>query len=183
MSFQPLANKRKETFPGREGPGAVTPSSVSGSTEHCSTQEEPQPFISPQETSSLALFISGRCSPAAPSAGQPARNPRRVRLRGTLANTLEKELGSGGIRAPHPRSQLATRTLLHSRYKVPSYFYKLWPVLTPTPSARPGRWHFALSGEGARRTRGGQGRSWAGGPRRGRPTPALPPPGAGLAAV
>ena len=55
-----------------------------------------------------------------------------------------------------------------SRYKVPSYFYKLWSVLTPTPTPK-----MVLCSS---RARSADDEDRAGGPRRGRPPPALPLP-------
>lgn len=106
--LQTLVNKTKEMFPEREGPGAVTPSSTSSSTKHCSAQKEPQLFISPQEISFWAFFISGAVQPGSTNR-QPTHKCWRGRFRRTPANTLEKELNQLSICVPHQRSQLARR--------------------------------------------------------------------------
>lgn len=76
-------------FSGTKGPEAVTPSSKSSSTKHCSVQEEPQLFMSPQETSfwDFLEFPAQSSSAALPGS----------RL------TNAGEVGSGGRRQTHPR--------------------------------------------------------------------------------
>lgn len=106
--LQPLVNKRKEMFSKRESPGGKTQSSLSSSTKHCSAPEKPQLFISLQETSLWAFFISGAVQPGS-TTRQPTHKCWRGRFRRTPANTLDKELNQFSICVPHQRSQLARR--------------------------------------------------------------------------
>lgn len=109
---------------------------------------------------------------------RPGAARQHHRQGGRLANL--GEIGSGGRRQTHSRKDWArvTSVLLtrgaseqectppRSRYKVANYFYKLWLVLTPTPTPK-----MALCSS---RARSADDEDGAGGPRRGRPPPALP---------
>lgn len=105
--LQPLVNKRKETFPGREGPEAVTPSSMSSFTKHCSLPKRRPSSLSPLRKSAPGSFYF---RPGATRQHYPGADSQIlwVLLR-TPANILEKEPSQFSICIPHQRSHLARR--------------------------------------------------------------------------